>query len=51
MGFRLYPGMAGLREGLTPDLAAVGKAIGSSDVKSVRCLDHSFPLRTRLSFF
>jgi glutamate-1-semialdehyde 2,1-aminomutase len=29
MGFRLYPGMAGLREGLTPDLAAVGKAIGS----------------------
>lgn len=29
MGFRLYPGMAGLREGLTPDLAAVGKAIGN----------------------
>lgn len=29
MGFRLYPGMAGLREGLTPDLATVGKAIGN----------------------
>lgn len=29
MGFRLYPGMACLREGLAPDLATVGKAIGN----------------------
>ncbi|WP_263145024.1 aminotransferase class III-fold pyridoxal phosphate-dependent enzyme [Pseudomonas sp. RIT-PI-AD] len=29
MGFRLYPGLAGLREGLSPDLATVGKAIGN----------------------
>lgn len=29
MGFRLYPGLAGLREGLAPDLATVGKAIGN----------------------
>ncbi len=29
MGFRLYAGLAGLREGLSPDLATVGKAIGN----------------------
>lgn len=29
MGFRLYAGLAGLREGLDPDLASVGKAIGN----------------------
>ena len=29
MGFRLFAGLASLREGLTPDLATVGKAIGS----------------------
>ena len=29
MGFRLYAGLTSLREGLTPDLATVGKAIGS----------------------
>ncbi|RAU42192.1 MULTISPECIES: aminotransferase class III-fold pyridoxal phosphate-dependent enzyme [unclassified Pseudomonas] len=29
MGFRLFPGLAGLREGLDPDLASVGKAIGN----------------------
>lgn len=29
MGFRLYAGLAGLREGLDPDLATVGKAIGN----------------------
>ncbi|UVL38369.1 aminotransferase class III-fold pyridoxal phosphate-dependent enzyme [Pseudomonas sp. B21-040] len=29
MGFRLYAGLAGLREGLSPDIASVGKAIGN----------------------
>ncbi|MFJ3485389.1 aspartate aminotransferase family protein [Pseudomonas sp. NPDC090202] len=29
MGFRLYAGLAGLRDGLDPDLASVGKAIGN----------------------
>jgi glutamate-1-semialdehyde 2,1-aminomutase len=29
MGFRLFAGLTSLREGLTPDLATVGKAIGS----------------------
>jgi glutamate-1-semialdehyde 2,1-aminomutase len=29
MGFRLFAGLAGLREGLDPDLASVGKAIGN----------------------
>lgn len=29
MGFRLFAGLAGLREGLDPDLACVGKAIGN----------------------
>lgn len=29
MGFRLYAGLAGLREGLNPDIASVGKAIGN----------------------
>ena len=29
MGFRLYAGLAGLREGLDPDIASVGKAIGN----------------------
>jgi glutamate-1-semialdehyde 2,1-aminomutase len=29
MGFRLHAGLAGLREGLDPDLASVGKAIGN----------------------
>ncbi|WP_397452089.1 aspartate aminotransferase family protein [Pseudomonas sp. NA-150] len=29
MGFRLYAGLAGVREGLDPDLASVGKAIGN----------------------
>lgn len=29
MGFRLYAGLAGLREGLDPDIATVGKAIGN----------------------
>lgn len=29
MGFRLYPGLAALQEGLDPDIASVGKAIGN----------------------
>jgi glutamate-1-semialdehyde 2,1-aminomutase len=29
MGFRLFAGLAGLGEGLSPDLASVGKAIGN----------------------
>ena len=29
MGFRLYPGLAALQEGLAPDIASVGKAIGN----------------------
>jgi glutamate-1-semialdehyde 2,1-aminomutase len=29
MGFRLHAGLTSLREGMTPDLATVGKAIGS----------------------
>jgi len=29
MGFRLFAGLAGLRDGLDPDLASVGKAIGN----------------------
>ena len=43
MGFRLYPGLAALQEGLDPDIASVGKAIGNGvPVSAVVAKPHIF---------